>query len=209
MPQYPHSDITARIFFVSATALLLLLRLQSGELVAPLRLQSGEPVAPAAQLVDPNVVLTLPGLVQPLSRGWVKLRSSDPDEAPEVNANYGAEPYDIDRIVTMVQIGRDIYATKAFGAWGMQELSPGPAVKDKAALRQWVLDNTGSYYHFVGSCKMGVHRLAVVDTQLKVHGVDGLRVVDGSVIPTIPAANTHTTIVMIAERATDWIKASA
>ena len=128
---------------------------------------------------------------------------------PEVSANYGADPYDVDRIVQMVQIGRDIYATKAFAAWGMQELSPGPNVKDKAALRQRVLDNTGSYYHFVGTCKMGVDRLAVVDTQLKVRGVEGLRVVDGSVIPTIPAANTRTTIVMIAERAADWIKASA
>lgn len=173
------------------------------------RLQTGQPVAPATQLVDPNVVLTLPGLIQPMSRGWVKLRSSDPAEAPEVSANYGAEPYDIDRIVTMVQIGRDIYKTKAFAAWGMQELSPGPTVSDKAALRQWVVDNTGSYYHFVGTCKMGVDRLAVVDPQLKVRGVDGLRVVDGSVIPTIPAANTHTTIVMIAERAADMIKASA
>lgn len=173
------------------------------------RLQTGQPVAPAAQLVDPHIVLALPGLVQPLSRGWVKLTSSDPLAAPEVSANYGAEPYDIDRIVTMVQIARDIYASKAFQAWGMQELSPGPTVTDTAALRQWVVDNTGSYYHFVGSCKMGVDRLAVVDPQLKVHGVEGLRVVDGSVMPTIPAANTHTTIVMIAERAADMIKAAA
>jgi choline dehydrogenase len=88
-------------------------------------------------------------------------------------------------------------------------LSPGPDVKDRAALRQWVQDNTSSYYHFVGSCKMGVDRLAVVDPKLKVYGVDGLRVVDGSVMPSIPAANTHTTIVMIAERAAEFMKAGA
>lgn len=172
------------------------------------RLQSGQPVAPATQLVDPHVVLALPGLVQPLSRGWIRLRSADPADAPLINANYGAEPYDIDRIVQMVQIARDIYGTRAFAAWGMQELSPGPDVTDAAALRRWVIDNTGSYYHFVGSCKMGVDRLAVVDPELRVRGVDGLRVVDGSVMPSIPAANPHTTIVMIAERAADLIKAA-
>jgi choline dehydrogenase len=80
-------------------------------------------------------------------------------------------------------------------------------VNDDTQLREWVINNIGSYYHFAGSCKMGVDRLAVVDPQLKVHGVDCLRVVDGSVIPTIPSANPHTTIVMIGERAADFIKA--
>jgi choline dehydrogenase len=134
------------------------------------------------------------------------LRSSDPTDAPDINANYGAESNDIDRIVTMVKIAREIYATKTFAKTGLQEITPGPAVKDDAQLRDWVIDNTGSYYHFVGSCKMGVDRLAVVDPQLKVHGVDGLRVADGSIIPTIPAANTHTTISMIGERAAEFIK---
>lgn len=171
------------------------------------RLQTGQPVQPATQLVDPNVILFLPGLVRPLSRGFVRLRSSDPAVAPDLSCNYGAEPVDIDRIVTMMKIGRDICRTRAFAAWGLQELSPGPQVTDDAQLRAWVIENTGSYYHFVGSCKMGVDRMAVVDPTLKVHGIAGLRVADGSVMPTIPAANTHTTIVMIAERAAEFIKA--
>src|SRR5262249_51899371 len=100
-----------------------------------------------------------------------------------------------------------IYRTNAFAKLGLQELSPGPAVVDDNQLREWVLNNTGSYYHFVGSCKMGVDRLAVVDPQLKVYGVDGLRVVDGSIMPSIPSANTHTTVVMIGERAAELIKA--
>lgn len=170
------------------------------------RLQTGEPIQPVQQLVDPTLILSLPGLVAPRSRGWVRLRSSDPTVSPNISANYGAEPTDIDRIVTMVKIARDIYGTKAFAELGLQELSPGPTVDD-AQLREWVINNTGSYYHFVGSCKMGVDRLAVVDPQLKVYGVDGLRVVDGSVMPTIPSANTHTTIVMIGERAAEFIKA--
>lgn len=171
------------------------------------RLQSGQPIKPATQLVNPSVILTLPGLVRPLSRGWIRLRSADPTEPPEVNANYGGEPVDIDRIVTMLNIARDIYRTKAFTGWGLQELSPGPTVADDAQLREWALANTGSYYHFVGSCKMGIDRMAVVDTQLRVRGVDGLRVADGSVMPSIPSANTHTTVVAIGERAADFIKA--
>lgn len=84
---------------------------------------------------------------------------------------------------------------------------PAPTVTADADLRDWVINNVGSYYHFVGSCKMGIDRMAVVDPHLKVRGVDGLRVVDGSVMLLIPAANTHTTIVMIAEKAADLIKA--
>ena len=171
------------------------------------RMQTGQPIAPVAQLVDPKLILSLPGLVRPLSRGWVRLRSSDPTLPPEVNPNYGAESYDIDRIVTMVEIAREIYQTKAFkSAWGLQEASPGPDVANGPALRDWVVNNIGSYYHFGGLCRMGVDRMSVVDTRLRVHGVKGLRVVDGSVMPTIPAANPHTSIVMIAERTAEFLR---
>lgn len=171
------------------------------------RLQTGQPIQPVQQLVDPHVILSLPGLVRPLSRGWVRLRSNDPTVPPDISANFGAEPTDIDRIVTMVKIARDIYRTQAFAALGLEEVGPGPTVVTDAQLRQWVIDNVGSYYHFVGSCKMGVDRLAVVDPRLKVYGVEGLRVADGSIMPSIPSANTHTTIVMIGERAAEFIKA--
>jgi choline dehydrogenase-like flavoprotein len=172
------------------------------------RLQTGQPIEPVTQLVDPHVILSLPGLVQPLSRGFVRLRSGDPATPPEISANYGAEPYDIDRIVAMVKIGRDIYRTKAFEPLGLVEVGPGPDVVTDAQLRQWVTDNVGSYYHFVGSCKMGVDRMAVVDPELRVRGVEGLRIADGSIMPTIPAGNPHTTIVMIGERAADFITAA-
>ncbi|MFO0957559.1 MAG: GMC family oxidoreductase N-terminal domain-containing protein [Isosphaeraceae bacterium] len=174
------------------------------------RMQTGQPIAPVAQLVDPHLILALPGLIRPLSRGWVRLRSSDPSQPPEVNPNYGAEPYDIDRIAQMVEIARAIYATKAYkDAWGLVEVGPGPSVPNGPALREWVVNNIGSYYHFGGSCKMGVDSMAVVDPKLRVHGVRKLRIADGSVMPTIPAANPHTTIVMIAERAAEFLKAGS
>jgi choline dehydrogenase len=173
------------------------------------RIQTGKPVAPVADLVNPSVILSLPSLIRPMSRGWVRIKSADPSVEPDLNPNYGGEPVDIERLTDIVGIARDIYGSKAFAKLGLMELAPGPTVAGRDALREWVKNNTGSYYHFVGSCKIGIDNMAVVDPMLRVHGTQGLRIVDGSVMPTIPAANTHASVVMIAERAADMIKASA
>jgi choline dehydrogenase len=174
------------------------------------RVETGEPLAPVQQLVDPRVVLSLPGLVRPLSRGWVKLAGTDPTAYPRVNPNYFGERADLDRMTMMVRMARDIYATKAFtGGWQISELAPGPTVASDAELAAWVVENVGSYYHFAGSCKMGIDRMAVVDPQLRVRGVEGLRVADASVMPAVTSTNPHTTVVMIGERAADLIAADA
>lgn len=170
------------------------------------RVQTNQPIPSVAQLVDPRIILSLPGLVRPLSRGWVRLASGDPLANPLINPNYGAEKADIDRIMTMVKMSREIYQTKAFAALGLTEINPGPDVKTDEELRTWIINDLGSYYHFVGSCKMGIDNMAVVDPNLKVYGVEGLRVADGSIIPTIPSANPHTSIVMIGEKVADLIK---
>jgi choline dehydrogenase len=86
----------------------------------------------------------------------------------------------------------------------MSEVAPGPDVTTREQLAEWVVANTGSYYHFAGSCRMGVDRMAVVDAKLRVHGVAGLRVADASVMPTLVSANPHTSVVMIAERAAEF-----
>lgn len=170
------------------------------------RVQTGEPLQDVTDLVDPKVILSLPGLVRPLSRGWVRLAKDDPTVHPRISANYYGERVDLERTTTMVQIARDIYATKAFRDYcDLKEVAPGPDVKSRKELEDWVVANTGSYYHFVGSCKMGVDNLAVVDPQLRVRGVEGLRVADASVMPSIVSANPHTTVVMIGERAADFI----
>ncbi len=170
------------------------------------RAQTNQPIDSVEQLVDPRVILALPGLVRPLSRGWIRLASNDPTANPLVNANYGQEKSDIDRIVQMVKMTREIYQAKAFTQWGLTEIKPGPDYESDDDLRNWIVNNLGSYYHFVGSCKMGMDNMAVVDPSLKVYGVEGLRVADGSVIPSIPSANPHTCIVMIGEKAADLIK---
>jgi choline dehydrogenase len=171
------------------------------------RVETGEPLAPVQQLVDPRVVLCLPGLVRPASRGWVKLAGTDPAAYPRVNPDYFGEREDLDRMTMMVKMARDIYASKAFAdGWQLAEVAPGPAVTSDKDLAAWVVDNVGSYYHFAGSCKMGDDPMAVVDPQLRVRGVEGLRVADASVMPAVTSTNPHTTVVMIGERAADLVK---
>lgn len=170
------------------------------------RVRTGKPVSRVGDLVDPHLVLALPGLIRPLSRGWVRLADGDPASYPRINANYFAEPADLERTVDMVSMTREIYRTRALRErLGLVELMPGPDVTERDDLRAWVRGNTGSYYHFAGSCRMGIDSMAVVDPRLRVHGVDGLRVADASVMPSIVSANPHTTVVMIAERAAEFL----
>ncbi len=154
----------------------------------------------------PNAISILPGLVRPASRGWIRLASSNPLDQPLVNPNYLSAEADIERLIQAVKIARDIFATKAFSGWVKQELTPGPDMQDRDRLRAFVRQKADSYHHQAGSCKMGVDEMAVVDPQLRVYGVEGLRVADASVMPVVPSGNCHTGIVMIGEKVSDMIK---
>jgi choline dehydrogenase len=152
-----------------------------------------------------NSFSILPGVVRPLSRGWVRLASADPLAPPAVNPNYLAAESDAARLADGVALARRIFATRAFAPWVKQELLPGPEVRD-ADLRDWVRQTADSYHHQAGSCRMGLDALAVVDPRLRVYGVQGVRVADASVMPAVPSGNCHAAIVMIAERVSDMIK---
>lgn len=155
----------------------------------------------------PNSVSILPGVVRPLSRGWVRLASADPSVRPRVNPNYLGATSDRDRLVQAVRLSREIFATKAFSEWIGDELMPGPGVgASDDDLNAFVRDSADSYHHQSGSCRMGLDEMAVVDPRLRVHGVEGLRVADASVMPAVPSGNCHAAIVMIAERCADMIK---
>jgi len=156
----------------------------------------------------PNSVSILPGVVRPMSRGWVRLAGSDPLAKPLVNPNYLGAGSDLDRLVQGMKLARDIFGTSAFSPWLKGEMSPGPDVSTDAELRDFVIAKADSYHHQVGSCKMGSDAMAVVDPEnLRVYGVDGLRVADASVMPVVPSGNCHAGIVMIAERLADKLKA--
>jgi len=154
----------------------------------------------------PNSISILPGVVRPMSRGWIKLASANPLDKPLVNPNYLGAKADLERLVQGVKIARQIFGTQAFSGWIKQELLPGPDVQTDQQLHAFVRDNADSYHHQAGSCKMGSDNMAVVDPELRVHGVEGLRVVDASVMPTVPSGNCHTGILMIAEKASDLVK---
>lgn len=158
---------------------------------------------------NPNSVSILPGVVRPTSRGWVRLASNNPLDKPLVNPNYLGTEDDIRRLVDAVKRSREIFATRAFSEWVTGELLPGPAVASDAQLREFVRQRADSYHHQAGSCKMGTDPRAVVAPDLRVYGVDGLRVADASVMPVVPSGNCHAGILMIAEKCADLIKAGA
>ncbi len=153
----------------------------------------------------PNAVSILPGVVRPASRGWIRLASPRPADPPLVNPNYLGDRSDLDRLVQGVELARELFATAAFSAVLKDELLPGPATSGTEALRRFVRERADSYHHQAGSCRMGSDEGAVVDPQLRVHGCEGLRVADASVMPAVPSGNPHAAILMIGERCADFL----
>jgi choline dehydrogenase len=141
----------------------------------------------------------------PDSRGWVRLASADPVAAPLIHPNYLGEDSDVQRLLLGIEKARELNAASAFSEWGTREVLAGEHVQDEAGLRDFVSRGTGTYYHPVGTCRVGTDDEAVVDPELRVHGIDGLRVADASVMPTIVCVNTNAASIMIGERAADMI----
>jgi choline dehydrogenase len=144
-------------------------------------------------------------LATPQSRGWIKLRSSDPTQHPAIVANYLAKPEDGETLIKGIQLVRRLNQTKALAAFYQAEVYPGAQLQRAGELAEFVQ----AFYHPVGTCKMGQDALAVVDEQLRVRGTAGLRVVDASIMPTIVNGNTNAATIMIAEKAADVIKATS
>jgi choline dehydrogenase len=158
---------------------------------------------------DGHGFTALPGLVTPKSVGVVTLRSTDPYAAPRIETNALSHPDDVAILVEGVKITRRLIAAHAFDAYRGAELVPGPAAQSDADLEAHVRATAQSIYHPVGTCKMGCGDGAVVDPELRVHGLAGLRVVDASIMPVIVNANTNAPTIAIAEKAADLILAAA
>ncbi|UYN97038.1 MAG: choline dehydrogenase [Enhydrobacter sp.] len=140
--------------------------------------------------------------LRPESRGTIRLASTDPRQHPLIDANYLAERRDLQTLMDGVKMGREIFAQSGFDPYRAEEYAPGTAVRSDSELEQWIRAKCETIYHPVGTCKMGpaTDRLAVVDNQCRVHGLEGLRVVDASVMPTLIGGNTNAPTMMIAER---------
>jgi len=143
--------------------------------------------------------------LRPESRGWVHARSSNPLDAPEIHTNFLSAPNDVRTIRDGVKILRKVFAQKAFDVLRDAEQTPGPGVKTDAEIDTWIRQTAETIYHPVGTCKMGHDAQSVVDPQLRVRGVQGLRVADASIMPLLVGGNTNAPSIMIGEKASDLI----
>jgi choline dehydrogenase len=164
-------------------------------------------VQPRWQGAGPGFSILL-ALVRPTSRGSVRLRSSDPFDQPLIDPAYLTEQKDVDRMVVALRMARDIAHTNALEPWRGTELLPGADVRSDDDCRAFIRRTAASFFHPAGTCRMGTDEFAVVDSELRVHGIEGLRVVDASVMPSLVSAPPNVAVLGIAERAADLMETS-
>ncbi|MGW4518208.1 GMC family oxidoreductase [Streptomyces sp. NPDC004393] len=191
------------------------------DLIAAVR-SNPDLAAPDIQLIFSDVPYhppTMPGpasgytilfaALRPHSRGSIRLAGPDHTTAPLIDPNLLDDDRDLVTMLTALAMARELGDSPALAEWRDEEALPGPDVHDERELREYLRHATGPYWHSVGTCRIGTDPAAVVDLQLRVHGIHGLRVVDASVMPSIPGANTNATVLAIAERATASLKSAA
>jgi len=138
--------------------------------------------------------------LRPESRGDLTLKSTDPSEAPAMQPNYLSEEYDRRMMLECVALARKIFSQKAFDPYRGDEVFPGADVQSEDAVMAFIRKKAETIYHPIGTCKMGVDDMAVVDPQLNVRGLQSLSVVDASIMPTLVSGNTNAPTIMIAEK---------
>ncbi|MGH7065322.1 MAG: GMC family oxidoreductase [Stellaceae bacterium] len=144
--------------------------------------------------------------MRPLSRGYVEARSADPREAPAINPRYLSELTDRRAIVGGLRFARRLFAAPALAKYCGAEIIPGAGVQTDDELLDYARQKGSTVYHASCTCKMGSDQLSVVDDALRVHGLEGLRVIDASVMPAVTSTNTNAPTIMIAERGADLIR---
>ena len=165
------------------------------------------PLAPTGCEPPADGYVLVASAMAPDSRGTVRLTSAAPDAAPRIDPNFLADGRDLDRLETGFGMVRAAAADEAFAGLRKAEVWPGPDVTSREEIRDYIRRTAFSYYHPSGTCRMGSDDTSVVDPQLRVRGVTGLRVADASVMPKIPNAHPNATVLAIAERAVELITA--
>ena len=160
--------------------------------------------APEANDGRPRFTI-IPGITRPKSRGTVRLTAADPDAPLEIDPRYFSHPDDMATMIQAVRLSRKIGEQPALTGWNAGEYFPGPAVNDDHEIARYVEADVSTWFHPVGTCRMGSGADAVVDPTLRVHGVAGLRVADASIMPDIVSVNTNAAATMIGWKAGDQI----
>ena len=191
-PQYNHSELIG------------LIRSETSGTVPDLQIFAVD-FADASNLGGSDSYTLAVGLMQPFSRGEVRLSGSTAYDPPRIDPNYLDDDRDVRTLVAGLRIAREIGTAPKLDAWRGEELLPGSDVADDPSLRRYARKSVASHFHPVGTCALGATRASVVDSRLRVHGIAGLRIVDASVMPSIPSNNTAATVYAIAERAADLI----
>jgi len=147
------------------------------------------------------------GMVRPQSVGEMCITSRDPATAPRIRLNFFDEPSDVESMIAGVRAVRELIATEALAPFVGEELFPGPALQDDAALEDAIRATPTSYAHATGTCRMGLRPdTSVVGQTGRVHGFENLWVIDASIMPALPTVPTNTTTMMLAERCASWLR---
>src|SRR3712207_1438922 len=146
---------------------------------------------------------------RPDSRGELALRSPNPADKPRIEARYLTAPTDVRVMLEAAKLARRISTTQPFAGLVEEEISPGPATRTEDDFLTYLRAAGTTVYHPCGTNRMGADGRAVVDTELRVRGVQGLRVVDASVFPLVPSSNIHPAVLMTADRAAEMVKRAA
>ncbi len=147
--------------------------------------------------------------LRPESLGTVHIQSADPREQPAIHFNFLSDPIDRDTTNAGFKMLRQIVDAPAMAAYSGEEFSPGPTIDTDDKIESWLRANAETAYHPIGTCRMGPGKDAVVDDRLRVHGMQGLRVADASIFPTMPSGNTNTPSIMVGEKCADLILSHA
>jgi choline dehydrogenase len=147
----------------------------------------------------------IPGITHPRSRGTVRLASTDPADPPVIDPNYLSEPADLETLVASIRMTRELGAAPAFEEWNAGEFWPGPGVESDEQIADYIRESISTWFHPVGTCRMGTGDDAVVDPRLAVRGTTGLYVADASIMPDVVSVNTNASSMMIGWHAGDLI----
>jgi choline dehydrogenase len=154
--------------------------------------------------IPPNAYAIAPGIIRPASRGELKLTAGDPKAPLHLDPRYLSEPADLNALVHSLEVSIEIMESAALAKW--RKRSVWLKAKTRAERVQWVRETCETYHHQAGTCKMGIDAASVVDPQLRVYGVEGVRVADASIMPAVISGNTNAASIMIGEKAADLIR---